>query len=375
MEVNKLKLLVSKSCLDFGARVDKHLQLIRESENLVVPVNENGDKTFVVPMDEPIFSNGESKGVLRGSVRGCDVYYLTDVNNWGITYPLHGAENHMSPQDHFHNITSAVGAVRGDAARLTVIETILYESRQHRRKARESLDCAIALQELERLGVDRIMTIDVHDPEVQNAIPTTPFNNLYPSHYIMTEFLENEDIDYKKMIAISPDAGAIERTTYYANILSCPMGMFNKRRDYSKVTNGKNKIVAHDYIGRPVRDKNAFVVDDMIASGGSILDTATRLKKSGANKVYFIAAFGLFTEGMAAFDRAYEQGLFEGIYVTNATYIPEEYQRSYLHIVDVSRMVAEIIDAMNREVPISDLLKGTEQRKALALEVLNRKRK
>ena len=375
METNKLKLLVSKSCLDFGRRVDKHLQLIRESEGLIVPVNARGEKTFIAPMDEPIFSNGESKVVLLESVRGCDVYYLTDVNNWGLTYPLHGLENNMSPQDHFRNITSAVGAVRGDAARLTVIQTILYESRQHRRKARESLDCAIALQALEKLGVDRIMTIDVHDPEVQNAIPTTPFNNLYPSHYIMAEFLKNEDIDYKKMIAISPDLGAMERTTYYANILSCPMGMFNKRRDYSKVTNGKNKITAHDYIGRRVRDRNAFVVDDMIASGGSILDTAARLKKSGANKVYFIAAFGLFTEGMAAFDEAYEQGLFDGIYVTNATYIPKEYERSYLHIVDVSQMVAEIINAMNKEEQISDLLKGTDRRKALALEVLERKRK
>ena len=371
----KLKLLVSKSCADFGEKVDKHLQLIREEKKLIVPKNEKGEKTFIVEMKEPTFGNGESKVVLTGSVRGGDVFHITDPNNWGITYDICGCENHMSPQDHFHNITSAVGAVRGDALRFTSVQTILYESRQHRRKARESLDCAIALQELEKLGVDRIVTIDVHDPEVQNAIPTTPFNNLYPSHYIMAEFLKNEDIDYGKMMAISPDAGAIERTTYYANILSCPMGMFNKRRDYSKVTDGMNKIISHEYTGGRIKGKNAFIVDDMIASGGSILDTAARLKEKGANKVYFIASFGLFTKGMAAFDEAHEKGLFDAIYTTNATYIPEAYRRPYLHVVDVSKMVAEVINAMHEEEPISDLLKGTARRKELSLEVLARKKR
>ena len=361
---DNLKLLVSKSCIELGRKVNKNLQLIR------------GDSVdHIVKMDEPVFGNGESKVVLKESVRDADLYYLTDPNNWGVTYNMYGIINHMTPQQHFQNIISTVSANRGHTSRFTVIETILYSSRQHRRKGRESLDCAIALQQLVSLGVDCIMSIDVHDPNVQNAIPCTPFENLYPSHYIMEQFLENEDINYRKIMAISPDIGATERTTYYANILGCRMGTFNKRRDYSKVINGQNAIVSHEYNGGSIRGKSAFVVDDMIASGGSIIDTAKRLKKMGADKIYFVASFCLFTNGIGIFDEAYEQGLFTAIYTTNATYIPEEYKsRPYLKIVDISPYIAEVIDAMNKGESISELLNGKSKKLVLAKEVARRKK-
>jgi len=361
---NNLKLLVSKSCIELGQKVNKNLQLIRSDT-----INR------IIKMDEPVFGNGESKVVIKESVRDADLFYLTDPNNWGVTYEMYGIKNHITPQDHFHNIISTISAVRGHAERLTVIESILYSSRQHRRKGRESLDCAIGLQELVDKKVDCIMTIDAHDPNVQNAIPNTPFENLYPSHYILEEFLAHEDIDYRKIMAISPDTGATDRTIYYANILGCKMGTFNKRRDYSKVVNGQNAIVSHEYIGGSVKGKNAFIVDDMIASGGSILDTAKRLKTMGALKVYFVASFCLFTNGINKFDEAYENGLFEAIYTTNATYIPDEYKaRPYLKVVDISPYIAEVIDAMNKGESISELLDGTSKKLILAKEVSKRKR-
>ena len=359
-----LKLLVSKSCLELGEKVNENLQTIRKDK-----INR------IVKMEEPVFGNGESKVVIKESVRDADLFYITDPNNWGVTYDMYGIKNHMTPQDHFHNIISTISAVRGHAMRLTVVESILYSSRQHRRKGRESLDCAIGLQELADKHVDCIMTIDAHDPNVQNAIPNTPFENLYPSHYILEEFLANEDIDYNKIMAISPDTGATDRTIYYANILGCKMGTFNKRRDYSKVVNGKNEVVSHEYIGPEAKGKNAFIVDDMIASGGSIIDTAKRLKKMGALKVYFVASFCLFTEGIEKFDKAYEEGLFEAIYTTNATYIPSEYkERKYLKVVDISPYIAEVIDAMNKGEPISGLLDGTNKKIILAQEVAKRKK-
>ncbi len=362
---SNLKLLVSKSCIELGQRVNQNLQLIRMDQ-----------VDRIVRMEEPVFGNGESKVVLQESVRDADLYYLTDPNNWGVTYQMYGVENHMTPQQHFQNIISTVSANRGHTDRFTVIETILYSARQHRRKGRESLDCAIALQQLVNLGVDCIMSIDVHDPDVQNAIPCTPFENLYPSHYILESFLAQEDIDYNKIIAISPDTGAIQRTTYYANILGCRMGTFNKRRDYSHVVNGQNAIVSHEYIGGSVRGRNAFIVDDMIASGGSIIDTARRLKAKGANKIYFVASFCLFTEGIEKFDKAHEEGLFEAIYTTNASYIPEEIKkRPYIRVVDIAPYLAEVIDAMNKGESISELLNGTEKKLVLAREVAQRKKK
>ena len=361
---DNLRLLISKSCVELGRKVNFNLQRLR---------NDAVDR--IVPMEESVFANGEAKVVLKESVRDADVYYMTDVNNWGCTYRMHEIVNHMSPQDHFHNIVSTVSAVRGHSSKFTVIEPLLYSSRQHRRKGRESLDCAIALQELTDMGVDCIMTVDAHDPNVQNAIPRTSFENLYPSHYILEAILDNEDIDYSKVMAISPDYGATERTIYYANILGCPMGTFNKRRDYSKVVNGQNAIVSHEYNGGSVKGKNLFIVDDMIASGGSIIDTATRLKQKGSANIYFIASFCLFTSGIEKFDQAYEQGLFKAIYTTNGTYIPEEFkQRPWLKVVDIAPYIAEVIDAMNKGESISDLLNGRNKKLVLAREVSSRKK-
>ena len=361
---NNLKLLVSKSCFELGQQVNKHLQLIR-----------NDQINRIVPMDEVFFGNSESKVAIKETVRDADLFYMTDPNNWGLTYKMYGIQNHVTPQQHMQNLESTISATCGHADRLTVIETILYSSRQHRRKGRESLDCANSLQHLVELGVNCIITVDAHDPNIQNAIPNHGFENLYPTYYILESFLANEDIDYRKLMAISPDAGAIDRTTHYANILGCKMGQFNKRRDFSKVVDGKNEIVSHEYIGASVKDKNAFIVDDMIASGGSIIDTARRLKRKGALKVYFVASFCLFTEGIEKFDKAYEEGLFDAIYTTNASYIPEEYKsRPYLKVVDISRYIAEIINAMNKGNSIGDLLDGTDKKLVLANEIAMRKK-
>ena len=361
---NRLKLLVSKSCMELGEKVNRNLQLIR-----------NDQVNRIVKMEEPVFGNGESKVVIKETVRDADLFYLTDPNNWGVTYKMYGKEMHMSPQDHMHNLDSTISAICGHADRLTVVEPLLYSSRQHRRKGRESLDCAISLQHLISLGVDCIITVDAHDREIQNAIPHNGFENLYPTYYILESFLANEDIDYRKMMAISPDSGAVERTIHYANVLGCKTGQFNKRRDYSKVVDGKNVVTSHEYIGPSVKGRNMFIVDDMIASGGSILDTARRLKNKGALKIYFVASFCLFTEGIEIFDKAYEEGVFDAIYTTNATYIPVEYKsRPYLKVVDISYYLAQVIHAINSGISISELLDGTDKKLVLAKKVADLKR-
>ena len=363
--MSNLRIVCMDNILEIGKSVDKFLMIKNKVKS-----------SYLMNVKRDRFNNGEGKFTILESIRDKDVFILSDVGNYGVTYNMHGIDVPMGPDEHFQDIKRCISAMSGYAKRIVLVMPLLYQSRQHRSKGRESLDCAIALQELIKMNVDCIMTIDCHDPNVQNAIPFTPFENLYPSHYILEEFLKNEDIDYRKVMAISPDYGAISRTTYYANILGCPMGTFNKRRDYSKVQNGTNAIVSHEYNGGSVKGKNMFIVDDMIASGSSILDTARRLKAKGATNIYFVASFCLFTNGIEMFDKAYEENLFKAIYTTNATYIPEEYKkRPYLKVVDISPYIAEVIEAMNRGESISDLLDGRDKKLVLVHEVNQRKGK
>ncbi len=328
-----------------------------------------GEQSFFVNTREIRFSNGEGKIVLEDTVRGKDVYILCDVGNYSCTYKMFGYENHKSPDDHFQDIKRVLSAIGGKAKRITVIMPMLYASRQHRRKGRESLDCAIALQELERLGVNDIITFDVHDPNVQNAVPLISFDNLYPTYEIVKTILNEESdllIDNTKMLVISPDTGAMDRAIYYSSVLGLDIGLFYKRRDHSTVVNGKNPIVQHEYIGRNIEGQDILIVDDMIASGESVFDIVTELKKRKANKIFVSATFALFTEGIEKFNKFYEEGLIERVYSTNLTYIPKEVKEApWFREVDMSDFIANIIDYLNRDKSISPLLDATSGIKKL----------
>ncbi len=355
---------------ELSKSIDKHLVECREGmvhkdEDILLKTRDS----YLIGADCIRFSNGEGKVVLEDTVRGKDVYILCDVGNYSCTYNMFGFENHKSPDDHFQDIKRVLSAMGGKAKRITVVMPLLYASRQHRRKGRESLDCAIALQELERLGVDDIVTFDVHDPNVQNAIPLISFDNIYPTYEIVKTFLSQEEelpIDKDKMLVISPDTGAMDRAIYYSSVLGLDIGLFYKRRDYSTVINGKNPIIQHEYIGREVKGQNILIVDDMIASGESVFDIVRELKKRDADKIYVSATFALFTEGVEKFDKYYEEGLIERVYSTNLTYIPEEVKsRPWFKEVDMSYFIAEIISRLNLDESIAPLTDATENIKKL----------
>lgn len=361
-----LGIIALESSAELGHKINQ--LLIRKREGS--PYNAEGeDNSFLVSVNEIRFSNGEGKLVLEDTVRGKDVYILCDVGNYSCTYKMFGYENHKSPDDHFQDIKRVLSAIGGKAKRITVIMPMLYASRQHRRKGRESLDCAIALQELERLGVDDIITFDVHDPNVQNAIPLISFDNLYPTYEIVKTVLREEQnllVNKNKMIVISPDTGAMDRAIYYSSVLGLDIGLFYKRRDHSTVVNGKNPIVQHEYIGRDVEGQDILIVDDMIASGESVFDIVKELKKRKANNIFVSATFALFTEGIQKFNRFYEEGLIKRVYSTNLTYIPEEVKRSeWFREVDMSEFIANIIDYLNHDKSISPLLDATSGIKEL----------
>lgn len=318
------------------------------------------------------FSNGEGKANIEGKIRGEDVYILCDVGNYGVTYKMHGTDQRMSPDDHFQDIKRVIAAMSGQAGELTVVMPMLYESRQHRKKPKESLDCALALRELENLGVDRVITIDCHDPNVCNAVPTMQFENFYATNEILEEIIKKEDIDRENLLVISPDQGAMDRAKTFTDILEVDTGVFYKRRDTSKIVNGKNPIVEHIYMGPDLQGKNIIVVDDMIASGGSILDVGKMLKERGANKVIFVATFGLFTEGIEKFNNANKVGIFDKLYTTNLTYIPKEYEANdWMTIVDCSDKVAKIIETIHEHQSIKPLKNSKEK----LVEMLNKKTK
>ena len=321
--------------------------------------------SYLVNAHVPRFGSGEAKGVIDESVRGMDLYILVDVCNYSLTYSMSGNTNHMSPDDHYQNLKRIIAAVGGKAKRINVIMPFLYESRQHKRSSRESLDCALALQELTHMGVDNIITFDAHDPRVQNAIPLSGFETVRPTYQFVKGLLDRYGdliIDSDHMMAISPDEGATERAVYLANVLNLDMGMFYKRRDYTRVVNGRNPIVAHEFLGSSVEGKDVIILDDMISSGDSILDVAKQLKSRNAKRIFAAATFGLFTNGLDKFDEAYESGLIDGVLTTNLIYqTPELLSRPYYINCDMSKYVALMIDTLNHDGSISDILDPSER--------------
>ncbi len=323
-------------------------------------VDKYNKDSYLLDVRCPRFGTGEAKGLISQSVRGNDLYLLSDCFNYGVTYRMYGREVPMSPDDHFADLKRIISATYGKTHRITVIMPMLYESRQHRRSSRESLDCAVALQELAGLGVDNIITFDAHDARVQNAIPTVSFESV-PSTYQMIKALVREvpdlEIDKKHLMVISPDEGGIARCLYYSNFLSIDLGMFYKRRDYSVIVNGRNPIVAHEFLGDSVEGKDMIIVDDMISSGDSIIDIAKQLKARKARRIFVCVTFGLFVEGLEVFDEAYRQGLFEKVFTTNLIYrMPELKQREWYREVDMSKYIAYIINTLNHEKSLGELL-------------------
>lgn len=315
--------------------------------------------SFIISSDCPRFETGEGKGVLRETVRGYDIYIIADIGNYNCKFSMFGMECPMSPDDHFQDIKRVIAAIGGRARRIAVIMPLLYESRQHRRLSRESLDCAVALQELEHLGVDNIFTFDAHDPRVQNAIPLTGFNNLYPTYQIIRALVENEpelEIERGKMLVISPDVGSMSRCIYYANILGLDVSMFYKRRDYTRLVNGKNPIIQHEYLGEDVEDRDVLIVDDILSSGESVLDIARELKRRKAKHIYIAVTFALFVEGLEGIRKAYADGTITRIYATDLTYQKEELANEPWFVsVDMSEFMAYLIDLLNHDHSTSAL--------------------
>lgn len=313
----------------------------------------------------PRFGTGEAKGQIKESVRGHDLYLLVDVTNHSLTYKVCGNMNHMSPDDHYQDVKRIIAAVGGKARRITVIMPYLYEGRQHRRSSRESLDCALALQELTQMGVDSIITFDAHDPRVQNAIPLNSLETVAPNYQFIKAMLRNvPDIrfDDDHMMVISPDEGGMSRAVYFANVLGLDMGMFYKRRDYTKIVNGRNPIVAHEFLGSDINGKDVLIVDDMISSGESILDVAAELKRRNAGRIFIAATFGLFTNGFAKIDEAYEKGFIYRVLTTNLVYqTPELLTKPWYINVNMSKYIALLIDTLNHDNSISNLLNPVER--------------
>ena len=316
--------------------------------------------TFLVQSECPRFSSGDGKGMIKSTIRGKDLFIIIDVGNYSIKYDYFGMQNAMSPDDHFQDLKRIIQAASGKAHRITVIMPTLYGGRQHRRSYRESLDCACALQELEAMGVSNIVTFDAHDPRVQNAIPLMGFDNVMPTYQVLKAMLKDiKDINFNKdkFMVVSPDEGALNRNMYYASVLGVEMGMFYKRRDYSTIVNGRNPIVAHEYLGNPVEGKDIFVSDDIISSGESMLDVASALKEKNAGRIFAYATYAIFTNGLEKFDKAYEEGTIDGVFGTNLTYrTPELLSRPWFHEVDVSKYIAYFIEAINHDVSISKII-------------------
>ena len=359
-----LGLIPLKSCEELGAKVDQYLVGWREKREHAHK-NEAAFKgyhrdSYIISTSVPRFGTGEAKGVIKESVRGYDLYLMVDVTNYSLTYSVSGHENHMSPDDHYADLKRIIAAVGGKARRITAIIPFLYESRQHKRTARESLDCALALQELTAMGVDNIITFDAHDPRVQNAIPLKGFETVQPAYQFIKGILKNCDdlkLDNDHLMIISPDEGGTNRAVYLANVLGVDMGMFYKRRDYSKIVDGRNPIVAHEFLGTSVEGKDVIIIDDMISSGESMIDVATELKKRKANRIFVVSTFGLFTNGLERFDKAVEDGTIYKVVTTNLIYqTPELLSRPYYINCDMSKYIAYIIDTLNHDSSISDLL-------------------
>ena len=367
--VGSLGIVPLEGCKTLGDKVDAYLvkwRTERESEhkNSLAFSGYQRD-SYIIQTKVPRFGTGEAKGVILESVRGDDLYFLVDVANYSLTYSLCGHENHMSPDDHYQDLKRLSAAVGGKARRITVIMPFLYESRQHKRNSRESLDCALALQEMVKMGVDNIITFDAHDPRVQNAIPLNGFETVSPTYQFIKGLLNHVPdltIDSDHMMIISPDEGGMGRAIYMANVMGLDMGMFYKRRDYTKVVDGRNPIVAHEFLGSSVEDKDVLIIDDMISSGESVLEVAAALKARKAKRIFVATTFGLFTSGLDIFDKAYEEGLIYRVLTTNLIYQrPELLEKPYYINCDMSKYIAYIIDTLNHDSSISDLLNPNDR--------------
>ena len=367
--VGSLGIISLDGCRNLAQKVDSYLvkwRFERESEHKgSLAFSGYQRDSYLLKARVPRFGSGEGKGEILESVRGADLYILVDVLNYSETYSLCGHENHMSPDDHYQDLKRIIAAVGGKARRITVIMPFLYESRQDRRTSRESLDCAIALQELVRMGVDNIITFDAHEPRVQNAIPLSGFETVQTPYQFIKGLLKHVQglkIDADHMMVISPDEGGMRRAIYIANVLGLDMGMFYKRRDYRRIVNGRNPIISHEFLGSDVAGKDMIIIDDMISSGDSVLEVAAELKKRNAGNIFVFATFGLFTGGLSRFDEAYEKGLISRVLTTNLIYqTPELLEKEWYISCDLSKYIAYIIDTLNHDSSISDLLNPNEK--------------
>ena len=375
----KLGLVTLKSSESLGQKVDRYLVKWRSTRQQLHP-NDTAFKgyqrdSYLIDHSLPRFGNGEAKGTIKESVRGDDLYIMLDVTNHSLTYKMCGQINHMSPDDHYQDLKRIIAASSGKAKRINVIMPFLYESRQHRRSSRESLDCALALQELVDMGVENIITFDAHDPRVQNAIPLHGFESVTCAYQFVKALCSNVDdlvFDNDHMMIISPDEGGTDRAVYLANVLGINVGMFYKRRDYSRIVDGRNPIIAHEFLGSSVEDKDVFIIDDMISSGESMIDVATELKKRKAKRIFVISTFGLFTNGFAKFDEAVEQGIIYRVLTTNLIYQSEEMlSRDYYISCDMSKYIAYIIDTLNHNTSLSELLNPYDKIKKIVAAYTN----
>ena len=364
-----LKIVALESCRELADKIDKYIVSFRKNSlhDFLDPdiYSSYEADSYLTQNSCPRFGSGEAKGIIGESIRGKDLFIMVDVCNYSLTYTVNGHINHMSPDDHYQDLKRIISASTGKAHRVNVIMPFLYESRQHKRTKRESLDCALALEELVNMGVSNIITFDAHDPRVQNAIPLMGFDNFNPPYQFMKALLQAEPdlkVDKEHLMIVSPDEGAMQRAIYFSNVLSVDMGMFYKRRDYSTIINGKNPIVAHEFLGDDMHGKTVIIVDDMISSGESMLDVTKQLKDRGAERVFICTTFGLFTEGLEKFDEYYGKGYLDRLITTNLTYLPPAlYDKPYFIKADMSKFLALIIDSLNHDMSISAVLNPTDK--------------
>lgn len=369
--VAPIKIIALKGCTELGNTVNDYLVSFRkemaEKRNDHNSVTWSGyaEDSFLVDAECPRFGTGEAKGKINASIRGADLFIMVDISNYTPTYKIGPYVNHMSPDDHFQDLKRIIQAATGKAHRINVIMPFLYEGRQHKRSSRESLDCAAALQELISMGVENIITFDAHDPRVMNAIPLNGFDNFMPTYQFLKALLRSVPdlkLDNEHLMCISPDEGAMNRAVYFSNILGVDMGMFYKRRDYSTIINGKNPIVAHEFLGDSVEGKDCIVIDDMISSGESMLDVAKQLKERKANRIFVCTTFGLFTDGLAKFDEYYEKGYITKVITTDLNYRPEELlKRPYYEPARMGKYVASIMDILNHDVSVEKVRSTTDK--------------
>lgn len=369
MPVGQLKIAALEGCREFGETVNRYLIQTRketaQANAALARMPGYIEDSYLLDCKCPRFGSGEGKGQINASVRGADLYILVDVCNYSLTYSVCGYENHMSPDNHFQDLKRIISAATGKAKRISVVMPFLYEGRQHKRTKRESLDCSLALQELVSMGVSNIITFDAHDPRVQNAIPLSGFDSFMATYQFLkalVDTVEDFQIDNDHLMVISPDEGAMSRAVYFSSILGVDMGMFYKRRDYSTVVNGRNPIVAHEFLGDSVKGKDVIIVDDMISSGDSMLDVAKQIKQRGAKRVFVCTTFGLFTDGLERFDEFYEKGYITKVVTTNLNYrMPELFAKPYYAEADMTRFLAMIIDHLNHDVTLSKIESPTEK--------------